>query len=99
MDKIIRIGLDTSKNVFQLHGVNEAELPMLRRKLNRNQLLGFLAKLPPLEVGVEACGASHYWARCGSCATAICEALCQAGQIRCSRRRSDLRGHVSLYPN
>jgi len=30
MDKIIRIGMDTSKTVFQLHGVNAAEQPVLR---------------------------------------------------------------------
>lgn len=63
MEKIIRIGLDTSKSVFQLRGVDEAELPVLRKKLSRAQLLGFLAKLPPLQVGLEACGASHYWAQ------------------------------------
>jgi transposase len=63
MSKIIRIGLDTSKSVFQLHGVDEAEQPVLRKKLRRRQLLEFLAKLPPLKVGLEACGASHHWAR------------------------------------
>ena len=31
--------------------------------MSRNQLLGFLAKLPPLQLGLEVCGASHYWAR------------------------------------
>jgi transposase len=28
---IIRIGLDTSKSLFQLHGVDAAEQPVLRR--------------------------------------------------------------------
>jgi transposase len=28
---IIRIGLDTSKHVFQVHGVDERETPVLRR--------------------------------------------------------------------
>jgi transposase len=63
MDKIIRIGLDTSKSVFQLHGVDEAEQPVLRRKLRRGQLVGFFARLAPLKIGMEACGASHHWAR------------------------------------
>lgn len=63
MESIIRIGLDTSKSVFQLHGVDGAEAPVLRKKLNRKQVLAFLAKLPPLKVGLEACGASHHWAR------------------------------------
>lgn len=30
MEQIIRIGMDTSKHVFQLHGVNAAEEPVLR---------------------------------------------------------------------
>ena len=63
MSKIIRIGIDTSKSVFQLHGVDEAENPVLRKKLSRNQMLDFLSKLPPLKIGLEACGASHHWAR------------------------------------
>lgn len=63
MNKIIRIGLDTSKNVFQLHGVDEAEKTVLRKKLGRKQVLKFLAKQSPLKVGLEACGASHHWAR------------------------------------
>lgn len=63
MEKIIRLGLDTSKRIFQLHGVNAAEQPTLRKQLRRSQMLAFFAKLPPTEVGLEACGASHDWAR------------------------------------
>jgi transposase len=61
--KIIRIGMDTSKSVFVLHGVDGAEQPVLRRKLRRKQVLEFFAKLEPTKVGLEACGAAHYWAR------------------------------------
>ena len=63
MDQIIRIGMDTSKHFFQLHGVDPAELPVLRRKLRRHEVLAFFAKQPPTIVGMEACGAGHYWAR------------------------------------
>lgn len=63
MNQIIRIGMDTSKHFFQLHGVDAAERPVLRRKLRRNQVLAFFAKLPPTVIGMEACGAAHYWAR------------------------------------
>jgi transposase len=64
---IIRIGLDTSKHVFQLHGVDENEKPVLRRQLQRRAVEKFFAKLPSARVGIEACGASHHWARvlCG----------------------------------
>jgi transposase len=60
---IIRIGLDTAKHVFQVHGVDEAEQPVLRRRLGRNEVEGFFAALPPTRIGLEGCGAAHYWAR------------------------------------
>src|ERR1700682_5798915 len=63
VNQIIRIGMDTSKHFFQLHGVDAAERPVLRRKLRRNEVLAFFAKLPPTVIGSEACGAAHYWAR------------------------------------
>jgi transposase len=63
MNDLIRIGLDTSKSIFVLHGVNAAEQPVLRKKLRRRQVLEFFAKLPPVQIGIEACGAAHYWAR------------------------------------
>jgi transposase len=63
MSEIIRIGVDTSKSVFQLHGVDAAERPVLRKKLRRRDFLRFFAQLPPTRVGLEACGGSHYWAR------------------------------------
>ena len=63
MDQIIRIGMDTSKHIFQLHGVDASERPVLRRKLRRSEMLAFFGKLPPTVIGMEACAASHYWAR------------------------------------
>ena len=60
---IIRIGLDTSKHVFQVHGVDENEQPVLRRQVRRSELERFFAKLPATRIGLEACGASHHWAR------------------------------------
>ena len=63
MEEIIRIGLDTSKQVFQLHGVDRAEQVVLRRKLRRREVMGFFAKLSPTVVGIEACGGAHHWGR------------------------------------
>ena len=60
---IIRIGLDTSKHVFQIHAVDENEQPVLRRQLRRSEVEKFFAKLPATRIGMEACGASHHWAR------------------------------------
>ena len=63
MDQISRIGMDTSKHIFQLHGVNAAEAPVLRKKLRRKEMVAFFEKLAPTVIAIEACGASHHWAR------------------------------------
>jgi transposase len=55
--------MDTSKHVFQLHGVTAAEAPVLLRRLRRKEVAGFFGKLSPTVVGIEACGGSHHWAR------------------------------------
>ena len=60
---IIRIGLDTSKHVFQVQGVDENEEPVLRRRLGRSEMAKFFGKLAPARIGLEACRASHHWAR------------------------------------
>jgi transposase len=63
MSEIIRIGVDTSKSVFQLHGVDAAEQPVLRKKLRRRDVLSFFERVAATKIGLEACGGSHYWAR------------------------------------
>jgi transposase len=63
VEQISRVGMDTSKHIFQLHGVNAAEEPVLRKKLRRKEMVAFFEKLAPTVVAIEACGASHHWAR------------------------------------
>ena len=60
---IKRIGIDLAKQVFQLHGVDHQEKPVLRKQLRRNQVLNYFAKLSPCLIGIEACSSAHYWAR------------------------------------
>jgi transposase len=55
--------MDTSKHIFQLHGVNAAEVPVLRKKLRRKEMVTFFEKLAPTVIGIEACSASNHWAR------------------------------------
>jgi transposase len=63
MEQVTRIFIDTSKQFFQLHGVNEAEAVVVRRKLRRAQVVPYFRALAPTVVGLEACGASHHLAR------------------------------------
>jgi transposase len=57
------IGLDIAKSVFQVHGVDEDGLAVLRRKLRRCDVLKLFSGIEPALVGIEACHTGHYWAR------------------------------------
>jgi transposase len=63
VNQFTRIGMDTSKHIFQLHGVDAAEQAVLRRKLRRKEVEPFFARLAPTVVGIEAGGGAHHWAR------------------------------------
>jgi transposase len=63
MSKITLIGIDTAKSVFHLVGLGEDGGFVWRRRVNRGRLLAVLARLQPATVVLEACAASHYWAR------------------------------------
>lgn len=60
---VVTIGLDLAKTVFQVHGVDEVGVTVLRRKLARAEMMSFFAKQPPCIVGMEACSSAHHWAR------------------------------------
>ena len=63
MNNITTLGIDLAKNVFQLHGMNQAGKCVLKKRLSRVKLMEFLVTLPPCLIGIEACGGSHEWAR------------------------------------
>lgn len=63
MSEIITVGLDLAKNVFQVHGADGAGRPVLRKKLRRDQVLGFFSELQPCIIAMEACGGAHFWGR------------------------------------
>jgi transposase len=55
MSKIITVGLDIAKHVFQVHGVDTEGKVMVRRKLRRSEVISFFKKLEPCLIGIEAC--------------------------------------------
>jgi transposase len=63
--KLIRVGVDLAKNVFQVHGVDRSEKAIWRRKLVRGDWIkALLAQIEPgCEIGMEACSGAHHWAR------------------------------------
>ena len=63
--KVMRVGVDLAKNVFQVHGVDAEEQPVWQRSLRRATWLRELVKRvePGAEIGLEACAGAHHWAR------------------------------------
>lgn len=63
--KLNRVGVDLSKHVFQVHGVDWREQPAWRCKLSRRDWLKSLLKTiePGCIIGMEACGGAHHWGR------------------------------------
>jgi transposase len=64
MAQLSVLGIDIAKLVFHVVGMDNTGAVVLRKRLARSELLAFIANLPPLRIGMEACGSAHYWARC-----------------------------------
>lgn len=63
MGKVTTVGIDLAKNVFSVHGVDEAGKVVLQRTVTRGRLVELLASLPPCLIGMEASMGAHEWAR------------------------------------
>jgi transposase len=63
MGTTVTIGLDIAKSVFQVHGVDDSGVVVVRRRLPRSKVLSFFASLPRCLVGLEACATAHHWGR------------------------------------
>ena len=60
---VCTVGIDLAKNIFHLVGTDSMGKIVWRKRLTRHALVPFLAQLPPVTIGMEACGGAHYWAR------------------------------------
>ena len=62
MENPTTIAVDLSKSIFELAVEREGRICQ-RKRLNRRQMVEFLAQCPSATVVMEACGSSHYWGR------------------------------------
>ena len=63
MKSISVLGIDLAKNVFHIHGSDEAGRTVISKELSRRKLVEYVANLAPCIIGMEACGGSHFWGR------------------------------------
>src|SRR6516165_8233880 len=57
------LGIAIAKRVFHAVGMDDRGNVVYRKRLSRHDLMPCSAKLPPVRIGIEACGGAHYWAR------------------------------------
>jgi len=53
-----------AKLVFHVVGMDDTGAVVLRKRIARSERMPFSAPLPPMRLGMEACGSAHDWARC-----------------------------------
>src|SRR6516165_10761569 len=108
----IRIGLDIAKNVFQVHGVDDKDTVVIRKRLRRPDILRFFASLPPCLVGLRLFGIASLgqrtdpaWARGTAHAGPLRQAVCatrawtlsRPGTMGRWRMIAQWSGSVALY--
>jgi len=63
MMSINLLGIDIAKNMFQLHSVDYIGKAVLKKRLSRDELVEYIANIPPCTIVMESCGGANYWAR------------------------------------
>lgn len=61
--KVITIGIDLAKSIFQICGVNQAGKSVFNRAVKRHKLLEKVLQYPDAQFVMEACSGSNYWGR------------------------------------
>jgi transposase len=63
MPQISVLGIDLAKQIFHVVGLDDAGHVVSRKRCPRGALMPVMAQMPPVVIGMEACGGAHYWAR------------------------------------
>src|SRR5215207_7689112 len=63
MGEVSTVGVDIAKHVFQVHGIDDQGMVVIRRKVRRSELLKFFRSIQLCVVGMEACATAHHWGR------------------------------------
>jgi transposase len=56
------LGIASAKRVLHAVGMDDRGNLVYRQRLSRPDLIPWIAKLPPVRIGLEACGGAHDWA-------------------------------------
>jgi transposase len=59
MPQVSVLGIDMAKQIFHVLGMDYTVKVVLRKRLPRGALIPFIAQMPPVVIGMEACGGAH----------------------------------------
>jgi transposase len=57
------VAIDLATQVFHVVGADPTGTMLWRKRLTRQALMPCIAQLPPVLIGIDACGGAHDWAR------------------------------------
>jgi transposase len=57
--RISILGMDIGTTGFHVVGMNNTGRVVLRERIGRRKLWHFFLQLPPLRIGIDACGSAH----------------------------------------
>jgi transposase len=63
MSEVSVLGIDLAKQMFHAVAMDETGTIVWRQRITRSGLMPLIAQLPPVVIGLEACGGAHDWAR------------------------------------
>jgi transposase len=63
MAQVNVLGIELAKRVFHVVAMDDTGTIVWRKRVGRGGLTPLIARLPPVVIGMEACGGAHYWAR------------------------------------
>jgi transposase len=63
MSQVSVLGIDIAQQVFHVVGMPDTGTMVWRKRLTRSAVRPCMARIPPVVIGMEACGGAHYWAR------------------------------------
>ncbi|BEG78242.1 IS110 family transposase IS884 [Achromobacter xylosoxidans] len=61
--KLTPVSIDIAKSVFQVHHVDEGTGEIVNKPIKRAKFLEYFVNRMPCQIGMEACGGAHHWAR------------------------------------
>jgi transposase len=97
MPQVSVLGIDLAKQLFHVVGMDDTSTMIWRKRLTRSGLMPYIAQLPPMVIGMEACGGTHDWVRRFREHGSLAPLVCNVTRRRYLRVYNPLDRRISLF--